>query len=342
MSDEFNFDAAVDQISSDLGFASDESAAHDDPAPDTGADPVQSQPADQNVQAPVEDADPSKKVESESPEEGDDTVHQDEQKVGAPKTWRKEAAAAWDSLPDVIKQEVAKREEDMFKGIEGYKNQAAIGSNFAQMLEPFQPYFAMTGANPYEEIQGLLGLAHTAKFGTAEQKMDMVLAIMQDCGLDPLDAAEFAQSKPQPDPQIVALQRELNQVKSAQRNDELARQNAARSTIDAQIQAFAADPKNIYFEEVIDEMAAFYNSGISKTLEDAYERAVRANPVTHAKEQARLAAEAQAQAQAKRQQAQQATAANLRTSTRQASATAPTGTIDETLEATLRDIRNRG
>ena len=45
----------------------------------------------------------------------------------APKTWRPEAAAKFATLPPEVQQEVLKREEDIFKGLEGYKADASIG-----------------------------------------------------------------------------------------------------------------------------------------------------------------------------------------------------------------------
>lgn len=111
-----------------------------------------------------------------------------------------------------------------------------------------------------------------------------------------------------------------------------------------EIETFAADPANPHFEEVSNDMVTLLQGGVCKTLPEAYEKAVWANPVTRAKEIARQQAEATRKAQeteaAKVAAARKATAANVRTSAKSGSATAPLGSIDDTLNETLAKIRS--
>jgi hypothetical protein len=58
----------------------------------------------------------------------------------APKTWRPEAAAKFSALPPEVQQEVLKREEDIFKGLEAYKADAGIGKAVKSVLQPYMKF----------------------------------------------------------------------------------------------------------------------------------------------------------------------------------------------------------
>lgn len=261
--------------------------------------------------------------------------------VGAPKTWRKEALAAWETLPQVVKDEVAKREEDMFKGLESYKERASIGDNFFQAVAPHMGHLQAAGVNPYEEVNGLLEYSKIMRFGSQQEKMGLLSSIAQEYGIDLLDLAEAAPVIPYVDPALKALQQEIQQLKSGRQEESSQRDYQVRVENQAKIDAFKADPKHEHFATLESEMAVFIQSGVCKTLEEAYEKALWANPLTRAKEQTRLATEAKAQSDARIKAAQAAKAANIQTNARPGSATAPTGSMDDTLQETLANIRSR-
>ena len=339
MSD-FDMDSAVSQIGSDL-FGSSDPEPSNQPASEPAQTESQPEPTVETSTQSTSEV-PGTPGEPAAPETVEtEPTNDPEPSSIAPKTWRKEAAAEFAALPQIVRDEIAKREEDMFKGLEGYKQNAQIGQNFATLVKPFEQYFGATGVNPYDEIHGLLGMAYTSKFGTPQQKMDLLLSISSDMGLDLLDAADAQASRPPVSPEVRALQTELNQLKSTRQNEDSQRQAEAKARADAQIEAFTANGAHPYFDEVSRHMAALIQAGICQDLEEAYTQAVQANPVTRAKESSRLAAESKAQSDAKIAAAKKASAANLQTANRQASATTPLGSIDDTLEETLRAIRSR-
>jgi hypothetical protein len=329
MADEFN----MEQVSNDLGeslFGPSEPvetpAIVETPDLDTGVTDV----ADPQV--------PEGEPEATDPETPTDEVPTP---VGAPKTWRKEALAVWETLPEVVKAEVAKREEDMFKGIEQYKQGAQIGDNFQKCLAPHMDHLQRAGVNPYEEINGLLEYGKIMRFGTAGERMSLLSSIAQEYGIDLLDLAEHAPAAPYIDPTVQALQKEVEQLKSGRQQETTQREQAIRSQVQAQVDAFKAKPEHEHFDLLEPEMTLYMKSGVCKTLEEAYEKAIWANPVTRAKETERQATLLKTQSQARVKAAQAASAANLKTNARPGSATAPTGSMDDTLAATMQDIRSR-
>ena len=261
----------------------------------------------------------------------------------APKTWRPEAAAKWTTLPPEVQQEVLKREEDIFRGLESYKADASIGRSVNQIIAPYLPMLQAAGLNPLQQVEGLMKAHHLLATGTPQQKQVLFERLAQDYGVTLAPSPDG--ENPFVDPQVSALQSQLTALQSQLKEREAREATAMRQTLQKQIDTFAADPAHVYFDEVATDIAGLLRSQAATTLEEAYEKAVWANPVTRAKEQARLAAESQAQAakaaEEKAAEARKATAANVRSKPKAASATTPLGSMDDTLSEALSAIRSR-
>lgn len=256
-----------------------------------------------------------------------------------PKTWRPEAAAKFATLPPEVQQEVLKREEDIFKGLESYKADASIGKAFKGVVQPYLQVFQSQGIDPMQQVSGLMRAHVALATGTPEQKQQFFQHLAKEYGVD-LDT-----EAPYVDPQVAGLQKQLSDLQSRLNGREQHEANEARSKLQAEIDSFASDPAHQYFDEVANDMAGLLRSGAAKDLKDAYDKAIWANPITRAKEQARLTADAETKAKAeaaeKAKQARKATGANVKSSAKAASGTAPLGSIDDTLKAALVAIKSR-
>ena len=199
------------------------------------------------------------------------------------------------------------------------------------------------GLNPLQQVEGLMKAHHLLATGTPQQKQALFERLAQDYGVQ-LSVSPDSEN-PFIDPQVGALQSQLTALQSQLKEREAREAIAVRQTLQKEIDTFAADPAHVYFDEVATDIAGLLRSQAATTLEEAYEKAVWANPVTRAKEQARLTAESQAQAakaaEAKAAEARKATAANVRAKPKAASATTPLGSIDDTLSEALSSIRSR-
>lgn len=256
-----------------------------------------------------------------------------------PKTWRPEAAAKFATLPPEVQQEILKREEDIFKGLESYKADASIGKALKAVVQPYMHIFQSQGIDPMQQVSGLMRAHVALATGTPEQKQQFFQHLAKEYGVD------LGAEAPYVDPQVASLQKQLSDLQSRLNSREQQEANEARSKLQAEIDAFASDPAHQYFDEVANDIAGLLRSGAAKDLKDAYDKAIWANPITRAKEQARLTAEAEAKAKAeaaeRAKQARKATGANVRSSAKAASGTAPLGSIDDTLNAALAAIKSR-
>lgn len=263
--------------------------------------------------------------------------------VEAPRTWRPEAAAEFSKLPPVVQQEIAKREEDIFKGIEGYKEAAAFGNSLKAVLDPYLPTLQHYGIQPQAQVADMMQAHYTLAFGTNEQKLALVQQVIKDYGIQITDGA--FQSQEYVDPQVADLRKQLSEIQSHMSRQQTAEMQAKRTSIERHVASFAADPKNVYFEELAPEIAKLLQSGVETTIESAYEKALWSVPAVRAKELSRQQAEkAEADKKAaaeKAEQVRKATAANVRTQARDGSAATPLGSMDDTLKEALAKIRSK-
>lgn len=261
---------------------------------------------------------------------------------GAPKTWRPEAAAEWSKLPPTVQAEIRKREEDMFKGLEGYRAEATIGKALKDTIAPYIPVLREAGLEPMRTIQGLLHSHVTLSQGTPEQKAGMFKKLAEVYGVN-LDGGD----PPYVDPTVQALQDKIAQLEGRVSGHDQRTQEAIKVQLSQEITAFASAPENIYFDEVATDIAQLLRSKAATTLKEAYDLAVFRNPVVRAKELARLTAESNAKATAETEaaakKAREAMSVNVRTNqARTTSGTAPTGSMEDTMAETLAAIKSRG
>lgn len=337
MEDDFDVGAAVDEIGSGLGF--DES-----PAPKEDDDVVLEVTAKDVTEAST----PAPAAASETPLETptDGTASTLASVDEPPKTWRKEASATWAALPSEAKSEILKREADIFKGIESYKVDATFGKSMKAAVQPYEEIMRANGLEPVATVQGMLRGHHTLATGTPEQKTALFRQMAKDYRIDLASLSETSGEPPYIDPSVAALQNELRGVQSQLAEVNQRRMQEVRNSISSEIDNFAKNPANPYFDEVAAEVATLLQKGVAGTLQEAYEKAVWLNPATRAKEAARTTAEATAKAQQELREreakARKATAANVKASAKSGSATTPLGSLDDTLEAALSKIKARG
>jgi LysM repeat protein len=287
--------------------------------------------------APIKGEESSTKVEGEgtnsAPESS--TTSTGTEDDAAPLTWKPEVAALWKDLPAPIKAEVKRREADVFKGIEQYKERAVVGDKFNRVFDPYKEVMTKYNVDPVQTTANLMRIHAELSFGTQEQREDVLRRVAKDYGVD---LAKIAANQALVDPDKQKLMDEnralREQIDSFTNKDK----SVALEQMSAEVLAFSQDPKNVYFAEVMDDMIDLLNKGVGKDLADAYQQAVFRNPATRAKEAERLATE-KAERTARQRSA---TSANLTSEESPAARTdGPAPTMDDTMAATLANIKKR-
>jgi hypothetical protein len=231
----------------------------------------------------------------------------------------------------------------MVQGLEQYRVEANIGRVLHKAVEPALEALQAAGMPP-QKFVGNLVQAHmflASDKVSLDQKQAFVTKMLSDYGIA---APGQSQDEPFIDPEVKSLRETVQRLESRLNGADQQQAQAVRSKLEAEINTFAADPKNEHWEAVADDMAMLIKAG-NLTLQEAYEKAVWANPVTRAKEIAKQEAAAVTKAQAAAAEAaakaKGAKGTRVRTVGHQGSGTAATGSMDDTMKETLANIKKR-
>lgn len=262
------------------------------------------------VEAPVEK--PVEKTISETPTEKTATETQTAQteapKSKAPQSWSATERAHWDKIPAEVQAVIARREEEAHRGITTLGQDAAYGKQLKEVIAPYLPIIRAEGGTEAGAVRDLLQTAYILRTGSPAQKAQVMQHV---AGLYGVDLSVAAQGAPQVNPEVQSLRQELAQLRGHLQGAEQQQHQQVQGQAQAIIDAFAADPKNEFYEQVKPLMAHLLVAGQAKDMQEAYEMACHANPDvrstiltrSQADAEAKRAADAKAKADAKRKAA---------------------------------------
>lgn len=202
--------------------------------------------------------------------------------VKPPASWTQDAKDLFLKSDPVIQQEVLKREGDFNKKMESSAERVKFAEQFDSVVAPYRAAIASQGAEPLGVFQSLLNTAYTLKQGSQQQKQAIIKEMIQVYGIDVAqvspDSDEFV------DPQILALQAELLELKNKFTGQEAATKQATQQGALKTIDTFRDDKdekgvlKHPHFEAVKQEMSQMLNAGMATDIQSAYDKAIYSNP----------------------------------------------------------------
>lgn len=334
-------EGAVDSIATDLGLGSGEQE-------ETTADAEVVEGEESEVAA-SETTETTQTEKTEKTEEADAAATAQTARA-APKAWAKEKHEVWAKLDPAAQEYIEHREKQMLEGLSQYSDAAKVGKAWQDAVTPYMPLIKAQGIEAPQAVQYLFEAHKQLSAGTPEQKAAYLATIAKSYGIDIAKAAAGASASSE-EPQSVKELRERTERLERERHQEL-RQRSEETTqrVASEVTAFAdakdekGNPKHPYFDECAEDIVAYVNAG--HTLDKAYEKAVYANPVTRAKELARLKTEEDAALRAKARQeaekARNASRTNVTSRDTRRTPTAPTAKRwEDTLPETLKEIKAR-
>lgn len=206
---------------------------------------------------------------------------EDQQRVAPPAQWKGDAKTRWERLPPPVQREIA----DFLKTQSEVSERA---TPIMRALEPAREMLTREGNGDFTAgVQQLLNISQWA----SGQPLDFVSAFIRQRGLNlqAIAAKLGLQAAPgQPGSQPQTAQPQFIPPEITQRLTQL--EQGIKSQRDAatqsEIEAFVNDPAHPYVADVQDEMIAHLNAmraaGQRPNLQQAYDRAVWANPATRA------------------------------------------------------------
>lgn len=323
-----DMDAAAQSLANDLGF-NDENPADGSATPN-----------------PAEGKDDESQVASPDPKEEVETKVETPTPRAAPKSWPKETHAYWGKLEAPVQDLVERREKDFLDGLEQYKGDANFAKNIRETLAPYQALMtAQNISDPAVAVKGLLNAHYQLSMTDEVTRTGFMANLLKQYKIDPAKLAEAYGNEPAfEDPALKALRGEVDNLKNSMTSEQTRKAEALRVQVNNEVATFANDPAHPYFNEVADDIMLLLQDP-KNDLKLAYEKAVRANPVTWAKEEARMREAIQADIRKKDKEAalkaRKAQGTDIRGRESERSPTDPLGTMEDTLRETYATIQNR-
>jgi len=253
----------------------------------------------------------------------------DDHTAQAPSSWKKDISEKWSELPPEVRAEIHRRESDYHKGIEQYKQAAEQAEYLQQAIAPYMQNIQASGVPPAQALQHLLGVEHTLRNGTAEQKTRLIAEIARDYGID----LEDITPAPPLDPQVQQLIQQNRHLQQFQQTVQQQQQSAVKS----EIERFRDNPENVHFEEVREDMAVLLETGRAANLQDAYDMAVWMRPEIRQTlvQTQRAEAEKRAAEQQRKQRAKTAAGSVKGSANSKATSVSSNASLRDTLTAAL-------
>ena len=269
----------------------------------------------------------------------------------APDAWSPAAKAKFAMLDPEVQAEIARREAEVHKGFTKQDEQRNLGKSIEQAYAPYMAMVRAEGGDPVRTTQVLLQTAYTLRHGTPEQKEHLVLGLMQQYAVDPnrvFQRLAGGQQTQQVHPQVAQLQAQVERLQRAEQERMQSTQSQEQAQIGQAIERFASDPKNVYFANVRNDMGSLMDSaskqGRELSLQEAYDMACWARPDIRPllQQQIDLQRVADAQAKAKKARAAGSSLTGSPSGSSSAAAAAKsTGTLEDDLRATWREVMGR-
>jgi hypothetical protein len=239
------------------------------------AEPVEAEPVEEAVAVAVAEG------AEDAPTEitADDTA---KAPVGLPP----EAREAWKDTPPAMQKAIAKREKEFNVGIQKYAEGAKRAEGMDKALQPFQQYLSMNGGSNH--IGTLLQTGASLQMGSPIQKAQTIAKMIKDFGIDvhTLDSMLVGEGAPpqvqqQSDVQqaVTTAMAPYQQFMGSMQQQQQQQQQQAQQGIVSDVQAFATDPKNEFYNDVSPMMATIMDVAAANnenlTLPQAYDRACK-------------------------------------------------------------------
>jgi hypothetical protein len=196
-----------------------------------------------------------------------------------PSTWTPSDREKWAELPEWAKSTILNREKQAAQALTRHDEDRVHGRKLQELATSFQAF--IPAGNTASQVAEKMLQAHARMaMASPAEKTELLLQLGQEYGAD---LSLFRQSDTQapPDninPQFQALFQKVGTLEQQLELSRRDREQQEQQVVLNSLRAFEADTKNEFFNDVRVTMGQFIQSGVAETLQDAYDKAVWANP----------------------------------------------------------------
>ena len=210
-----------------------------------------------------------------------------------PTSWKKEAKGEWAALPLQARQEIHKREAEINRVLQQSAPDRQLAEQFKQVASPHVERMRQRGIDPVQATAGLFQADFVLSTAPQKDRAALMAKLIMDYGVSVQELdnalAPLVNGNPQApaqQPDIAAIvQQQLSQALAPIMQREQQQRQQAYQEVEQTVESMSVDPKYPFFEDVRLDMADLIDlaakRGLALSLDEAYSRAVRANPNTY-------------------------------------------------------------
>jgi hypothetical protein len=264
----------------------------DAPDDDTGEEePVVDDDESGESEESEEDTD-DQQVPPEADDNGDEEPPEDDpaqEDIPAPVSWTPSVRQLWGKLPQDVKLEVQKREQEISRGLQQASGFKKVAAEYHSVVQPFESLIRAQNSTPAQAITNLMNTAARLTLGNPVQKAEVIKEVIENYAVDiqtldnvlsgaDLPNSEFAPIMQHIDEQLNPMKDFMSQFQTTQES-QVAEVN---ERVQADLDAFANDEKNEFFHDVREDMADIMEiagrRGREVSLTEAYKQACELHP----------------------------------------------------------------
>ena len=186
-----------------------------------------------------------------------------------PKSWKQEMRDYWGKQDPAVMQYVHQREEEALRGIGQYKQ---VADRWGTVLKPYEQQIRQYGIDPYSAVSNLVAVHTVLRHGNAQQKAQVAAMLERDYGLSQYYRGQQGQAAAPTGPDLSPLNNRLATV-------EQMLQQRALGDASTEVEKFIGDPSNEFAPAAAPKMLELLESGRASSLKEAYDLAVKTDPV---------------------------------------------------------------
>ena len=201
-----------------------------------------------------------------------------------PPGWSPASKAAFANLPPEVQADVVKREGEVNQGLaklaeyKGLEPLAELSRQNGTTLVQAVNQYRQFEVSLQKDFLGGIGLV-CQRYGVQPEALANAILARSGAAHQRADAGAAPQGNQQPNGvDLSPIMKELEQVKAFVTQTQQREAQQQQQAIQSQIDAFRADPKNLYFDNVAPQMGRLIDAGLASNLQEAYDAACWQTP----------------------------------------------------------------
>tara|TARA_R110000737_G_scaffold60697_3_gene87510 strand:- start:939 stop:1991 length:1053 start_codon:yes stop_codon:yes gene_type:complete len=210
--------------------------------------------------------------------------------INAPIGFSVESREHWKDVPQSVKQEIQKREQQITESMANTADARRTHSTVNDLANRYATILAAEGAdNPMQAIEGLFRTVSELRVGSPQQVATKMANLIQHYGVDinmldgalsgqPVESNEATEIQKMLDAKLAPFQELLSNQQTSARDSE----QASLAAVNTELQAFADSPEAEFLNDVRHDMADLIDlaskRGQKLSFKEAYDKSCALNP----------------------------------------------------------------